>query len=122
MGFENRESTATWYLYHALALLSLALLTAGIVLNVYAISHRDELHTVLQSNAATFHTLAPLLGVCVLASLWLWIAMFAHYLKHRPATRTVLWGWFLVLCNWGAALVYFVLIWRPGHARAAGIT
>ena len=108
---------SAWYLYHALAALSVALLIAGIAMNVFAISHRNELGFFFESNAARFSVIAPILAVYLVGSLWLWIAMLSHYFIHRPPRRAAAWGWFLIVCNWAAAIVYFVQIWRPANAH-----
>lgn len=48
---------------------------------------------------------------------WLWGWMLTDFFRNRTSSKSVAWGWFLVIGNWLAAVVYFFVVWRPRHAR-----
>jgi hypothetical protein len=50
--------------------------------------------------------------ITTIAVFWFWGWMLSDYFRNRPNHPT-LWGWSLFLASFGAALVYFFIIWRP---------
>ena len=66
-----------------------------------------------------FPPLIVLVGtVCTIAAIVFWIRMFLDFFRRRPERHAAAWGWSLVLAGHLAALVYFVLVWRPRNRPA----
>jgi hypothetical protein len=102
-------STRRWLLAHALVALSLAVLVYLVILN-FRYAATDQL---LQPTAPEH----VLIAAGVPSMFWLWGWMLTDFFRSKTESKSVAWGWFLVLGNWLAALVYFFVIWRPRHAR-----
>lgn len=102
---QNKISTRRWLLAHALAAIVLVQFAYMLFLNFrYAASKQLPLLT------APEHVLI-VLGVP--SALWLWGWMLTDFFRSKSENKSVAWGWFLVLGNWFAAVVYFFVIWRP---------
>jgi hypothetical protein len=102
-------STRRWLLAHVLVVLTLLLLAYMLLLNV--------------QYAATQELPQPSVGARVLIALgvpsvfWLWGWMLTDFFRSKAKQHSVAWGWFLVLGNWLAAIVYFFIVWRRSHVR-----
>lgn len=94
-------------LAHALAAITLAVFAYLLV--------RNFRHTAPLPQPTPAEYMLIALGVPAVLSFWGW--MLADFLRNRTRSKSVAWGWFLVLGNWLAALVYFFVMWRPRHAR-----
>jgi hypothetical protein len=108
-----------WYPYHALAYLALLLLVSGLIaLVVFAqsLGDREAIRGFFSSIAPDLPTVAPILAVALIGALILWVAMLRHHLR-QPQPRSVAWTALLIFLNWGAAIAYFFLVWRPTHIR-----
>jgi len=102
---------ARWLFVHALAALSLALFVYMLVLN-FRYATTEELPE-LPSVPERLLIFAGLPSV-----FWLWGWMLSDFFRSKTERNPVAWGWFLVLGNWLAAMVYFFVVWRPRHATA----
>jgi hypothetical protein len=101
---------------HFLAALSLSLLVAMVaaMLMLAGLESHVAAHEFFFSPRTTesFTRVAPILGVFLLGAVGLWVAMLRHYLQNRAAMSRR-WLFWLVASNWGAAIVYFFVVWRP---------
>ena len=106
---ELKISRRRWVLAHVLVLLTLAVFAYLLVLNFrYAATEQ-----LTQPTAAE----RMLIALGVPSMFWLWGWMLTDFFRVKRGSKSVAWGWFLVLGNWIAAVVYFFVIWRPRHAR-----
>jgi cytochrome bd-type quinol oxidase subunit 2 len=112
----NSKRPLTWYVNHSLAALSVLLLIVMLVamLMLAGSEPHAAAHEFFFSprTAEVFPRIAPILGVCLLAALGLWVAMLRHYLQNRAAVSRG-WLFWLIASSWGAAIVYFIVVWRP---------
>ena len=100
-------SSERWMLAHALVAIDLAVFVYMLFLNFrYADAGRLP-----QPTPSEYLLIA--LGVP--SALWGW--MLTDSFHNKTGSKSVAWGWFLVLGNWLAAVVYFFVVWRPRHAR-----
>src|SRR5689334_23386577 len=113
------QAERMWYPYHAFAYLALMLLIVGVTGLIFVAANlgdRDAIRAFFASLAPYFPAVAPLLAISLFSALLLWVAMLRSHLR-RPRPRSTAWTVSLVICNWGAAIAYFFLVWRPSHAR-----
>jgi hypothetical protein len=105
---EHTLSKRRWLLAHALVAITLAVFAYLLILN-FRYADTEQLP---QPTAAEY----VLIALGVPSVFWLWGWMLTDFFRNK--TKSVAWGWFLVLGNWLAAVVYFFVVWRPRHARA----
>ena|SRR5688572_11381555 len=106
---EPKISRGRWLLAHALVALTLAVFGYLLTLNFrYAATEQLAQPTAVEP---------VLIALGVPSVFWLWGWMLTDFFRGKAGSKSVAWGWFLVLGNWGAAVVYFFVIWRPRHAR-----
>lgn len=106
---EHTMSRRRWLLAHALVALTLAVFAYMLILNIrYAATEQ-----LAQPTAAE----QVLIALGVQSVFWLWGWMLTDFFRSKTESKSVAWGWFLVLGNWIAAVVYFFVVWRPRHAR-----
>ena len=55
----------------------------------------------------------------VIGAIVFWVRMYRDFFRHRPPRRAAAWGAALFFGAHLAALVYFVMIWRPRAAKTA---
>ena len=111
---QNARPGRSWLLEHILAVL-----TVGSFVYVYWLLQKvnldadiEQLQTQLQLPASIV-----LAGtVSCLAAIWFWFRMFKDFVRNRPARHAAAWGLCLIIGAHLAALVYFVMVWRPRHA------
>jgi cytochrome bd-type quinol oxidase subunit 2 len=107
-----------WYCYHLLAALSVLLLFVmlGAMLMLAGSESHAAAHEFVFSprTADMLPRIAPIFAVCLVAALWLWVAMLRHYLQNRAVVSRG-WLFWLIASNWGAAIGYFFLVWRRQH-------
>jgi hypothetical protein len=96
-----------WYLAHFLACYTVLLILFGIWANLQYL----DSHELPELTAPLKVFVMP--AVFSVIGLWLW--MLHDYFRERPRQHAVAWGRCLLFFNYGAALVYFVRIWRPRH-------
>lgn len=119
----SSKHSRIWYVNHLLAALSVLLLVVMpvVLLMIAGFELHDELRALFASPrmADVLSFVALPVALCLLASLWLWAAMMHHYLRNRAAVSKG-WLFWLIASNWGAAIVYFFVVWRPQarHERA----
>jgi hypothetical protein len=102
-------SRGRWLLAHALVALTLAVFVYLLVLN-FRYQASDQLAQPTTPELVLFTLGIP-------SVFWLWGWMLTDFFRSKSDRTSVAWGWFLVLGNWVAALVYFFVVWRPRHAR-----
>ncbi len=112
-----------WYINHLLATLSVLLMI--VMLAIILVLVEREPHEAVQElfssprTGNVFPVIAPFFGMCLIASLWLWVAMLRDYLRNRDAVSRA-WMFWLIASSWGAAIVYFFVVWRPRVRELAG--
>jgi hypothetical protein len=111
-----------WYAYHLLVALSALLLfamSAALVLligkDAHAVAHDFFFSPV---TADVLQKVAPLLAACLVSAFLLWFAMLRHYFENR-STIARSWLFWLIACNWGAAIAYFIRVWRPRNPHVS---
>jgi hypothetical protein len=106
---ELEISRTKWLIAHVLVVVTFAVFTYMLVLNLRFAFTREFPQPSLPEHV--------LIALGVPSVLWLWGWMLTDFFRSRSASNSIAWGWFLVLGSWLAALVYFFVIWRPRHAR-----
>jgi len=89
---------------------------AALVFLARSLGDREAIRGFFSSIEPHFSTVAPILAIALIGTLILWVAMFRHHLR-QPQPRSVAWTALLIFLNWGAAIAYFFLVWRPTHLR-----
>lgn len=106
---KHRTSTRRWLVAHALVVLSFSVFAYLLILNFrYAATEQLPQPTTLEH---------VLIGLGVPSVFWLWGWMLTDFFRSKAGSKSVAWGWFLLLGNWLAAVVYFFVVWRPRNAR-----
>ena len=109
MSQERTISRRRWLLAHVLVALTLAVFVYMLILNFRYVA-KDQL---VQPTSPEF----VLFALGIPSVFWLWGWMLTDFFRSKNGGTSVAWGWFLVLGNWLAAVVYFFVVWRPRHAR-----
>jgi hypothetical protein len=111
-----------WYIYHSLAALSGLLLITMVIGLLFLIRPNPQAaaHNFFFSpvTANLFRNVAPVLGVCLFSAFGLWVGMLRHYFANRAVVARV-WLFWLIACNLGAAIAYFLVVWRPSLKNAS---
>lgn len=101
----EKNKKAKWFIAHYLVVSTGILLAYMVLQNVI---HAPDMKTY---NPNTIETFLVMLNFPSPFILWIW--MLSDYFKAGTSEKKVVWGWSLVFGNVLAALVYFVVQWRP---------
>ena len=105
--------TRSWYLLHALAVMTLVFAVFLFGLLTYSWLTDQPPRVDLPWPARAFGS------TCVIAIFWLWVRMLVDFFRQRPSRNPVAWGWFLFLGSYLGALAYFWAVWRPRNNPSA---
>jgi hypothetical protein len=96
-----------WYLAHVLALMPIVAL--GCLIYVLVV------HSVTGNIPPNDSAFTGLTKIAVPGTLIFWFWMLRDHFRQCEVPRSRVWSIALILVSWGAAFVYFFLIWRPRH-------